>query len=102
MLFRNIVVLLFLFLFFASANADELRILRNGDVIDADFGQRLSVLELRKILRDYGYHGLGPGGVYGQILHITAYAHNKKRYVLKIHSLSGEVIKAYKTRNYTV
>ncbi len=89
-----------LFLAFGAAAEEEPRILKRGDVIELDEGETLTLQRFRTVLKEYGYYSLGPGGQYGRILTITAFAHNRDRYQLKAHTQTGEITRAVKARNF--
>ena len=99
-MFRFTAIMLAFSLAFTSANAEETALLKKGDIITADFGDRLSVRELRDVLYDRGYFSLGFGSVYGRILIISAYASDENRYLIKVHSTTGEVLDAHRARNF--
>ena len=78
-----------------AAHADETRLLKTGDIIEIEDGDTLSLPELRKILRSYGYTRLGTGGRYGRLLIITAWGPDGNKYEFKINSSTGEVQRAW-------
>ncbi|WP_428407022.1 hypothetical protein [Hyphococcus sp.] len=79
-----------------SVHAEETRLLKTGDVIEIEDGNTLSVPELRKILRSYGYTRLGTGGRYGSLLVMTAWGPDGNRYEFKINSNTGKVQRAWR------
>ncbi|MEM9496008.1 MAG: hypothetical protein AAGA09_08390 [Pseudomonadota bacterium] len=74
-----------------GAMANEAVVLGVGDRIELAQGDALSVYELRDELRALGYSGFTQGDHTGQIIKITAFGPDRKRYRLKVHMYSGEV-----------
>ncbi len=86
-------------LFSASALAVEPRVLQAGDILEASSEGALSVPKLRKVLREYGYHGFGQGDHFGHIIKISAVGPDKLQYRLWVHMSTYEVTRVERIRH---
>lgn len=75
----------------ASASASEHRLLQTGDILEVTSERGLSVPKLRTVLREYGYHGFGPGDHFGHIIKITAVGPDNLIYRIKVHMMTFKV-----------
>lgn len=96
---RRILLAAMMAMFFsATALAKEPRLLHEGEFLQVEEGDLLSIYELRRILRDRGYKRLGTGGEYGHILVTTAQGPDRNRYEIKVHGRTGEVLRHWALR----